>query len=99
VPITGANPVTKPAVTFDSYWISTLNVMAPHPDKKARAHVSLKAYASTPKEDGTHDSDDKTVNVMIPDLFAAAAGDADLAAALHAVFAAIEKIAKQQGKI
>ena len=89
-----AEPTTRPAVTYDRYWLQTLVMRAPAPGQPADATVVLARYSSA---DGSLSGE--TVTLTVSDLFTRAAGDQQLAAAMAALLEAVKKIAADDGVV
>jgi hypothetical protein len=89
-----AEPTTRPAVTYDRYWLQTLVMRAPAPGQPADANVVLARYSSA---DGSLSGE--TVTLTVADLFTRAAGDQQLAAAMAALLEAVKKIAADDGVV
>jgi hypothetical protein len=87
-----ADPISRPAVTYDRYWLQTLVMQAPSPTQKATATVILAPYSQA---DGSLLG--QTVTLAVDDLFARAATDAQLAGAMAALVAAVQRLAADQG--
>ena len=87
-------PTSRPAVTYDRYWVQTLVVRAPAPNQPADATVILAAYASA---DGSLSGE--TVNLTVSDLFTRAAGDQKLAKAMVSLMQAVQQIAAADGLV
>ena len=98
MPITGTNPITIPSKTFSDYWITELHVNSDIPSGKSQASVTLRPFAV--EEDGSITFGATEPIVMtIPDLFGAAANNSDVAAAMSAIYAAVQSLAQVQGLI
>lgn len=89
-----AEPTTRPAVTFDRYWLQTLVIRAPSPGLPADATAVLAPYSSA---DGSLSGESVTINVQ--DLFARAANDEQLAMAMWVLLGAVRSVAAADGLV
>lgn len=89
MPIQPSNPIIVPAteaVTYDSIWITSLNITALDTNQPVRCNVMVAPYNSTTGE--INRSLQKPL--FIQDLYAEAAIDPTIAAALQAIYAAVQ---------
>lgn len=96
--IEGSNPVVipaQPSQTFDVWWVQEFQTFGISPAQKVTSTFVLVPQNSTT---GAIDQA-KSVRVNVPDLFALIAQDSVVADAFGAVIAALQKIAKDQGRI
>jgi uncharacterized protein YcnI len=77
-------PETKPAVTFDRFWLETL-VVRSSVGGDATAHVTLTPYSST-----TGESSPNAVTMEVPNIMAGAEESPAMALALAAVLEAVK---------
>lgn len=89
-----ANPTTRPAVTFDRWWVQTLVIRSPGPAEEANATCILAAYSS---EDGSLSGE--TVQLDVADLRAGSLTDPKLAAAWSALVEYVQAVAKDRGLV
>ena len=96
MPITLATPITIPAQSeqvADTIWISSLQINAPTPTGKCSVTARL-----VPMVSSTGALINKEAKILvIKDVFATAATDSAVAAAMTAIFAAIQSQADAQG--
>lgn len=88
------DPTSRPAVTFDRWWLQTLVVRAPSPTDEANATAVLASYASA---DGSLSG--QTVSVEASSLLAESQTNPLAAAAMAAILRYVESLAKTQGLI
>ena len=88
-------PVVQPSVSYGSLWINTLNIVSDDPAKPVLANISVSPW--DPVSNTCLRS--ATVNITFSDLFAAANKDQTgvLAAAIEAIYAAVQTICGEQG--
>ena len=87
-------PTTRPAVTYDRYWVQTIVVRCPSPAEKAVATAVLARCSSS---DGSLSGE--TVSITVEDLFARAAGNEQIATAMHSLMVAIQQLACAEGLV
>lgn len=88
------SPKTRPAVTFDRFWLGTLVVRSAGPGSDSTAYVTLTPYSS---ETGEASPDEITMEV--PGIMAGAADNPAMAAALAAVLEAVLAEGVNRGEI
>jgi len=76
-------PITPPSPTFDSVWITSLNINAYNPQQPVTANVIVCPMSTATQTLNTNLS----VNVQIPDLFALAASNNYIANTMGSIFA------------
>lgn len=87
-----ADPKSRPAVTYDRWWVQTVVVRSPGPLEESSASCVLAAYSS---EDGSLSGE--TVQLEVSALRAAAISDPRAAAAMAALVTYIEAVARERG--
>lgn len=98
-----AIPATKPtnvpaqsARVYDKWWMTQMMVQAGDPNKKVRATVMLKKYATLP--DGSFELEDgQATTVVIDDLFHVAQSNTDVATAISALMTAVASYGASKG--
>lgn len=89
-----ADPKSRPAVTFDRWWVQSVVVRAPGPLEEMSAACILAAYSSA---DGSMSGE--TVQLEVSNLQAASISDPLAAAAMASLVTYIESVARERGLI
>lgn len=91
-----AEPLSISA-TFDKVWVREIVISAPQIGGEAEARVMLTLFRTT--ENGVEPAPSEPIRMHVKDLLAGAEADSDLAAAVTALMAYINKIGIEQGVI
>jgi len=83
----------SPAITYNKYWLSSLQIYSPAPNHPANLRAVLVPYDGAANVLQGH-----SVMINIPDVFTTAKTDATVAQAMGAALTAIESVCKSQGK-
>lgn len=91
-----ASPTEINAV-YDKYWVSEVIVSAPQIGGEATARVLLTKFRTVGQE--VEPSPGQGTWITVNDLLSASEADADLAAAVGSLMAAIQKVGRERGEI
>jgi len=86
------DPVTRPAVTYDRWWVQTLVFQAPSPMAEATANVTLASYSSA---DGSLSGE--TATITLDNLMGRIGDDHTLAAAMAGIVQVVQRVAFERG--
>lgn len=86
------DPVTRPAVTYNRWWVQTLVFQAPSPTAEAIANVVLARYSSA---DGSLSGD--TVTLTLDNLLGRITDDYTLASAMAGIVSVVQRVAAERG--
>jgi hypothetical protein len=86
------DPVTRPAVVFDRWWLTTLVMQSPSPAGEATVNVTLARCSSA---DGSLSGE--TVTLTLDNLFARAQADPTLMAAMAGIVSTVQAVAAERG--
>lgn len=92
--ITATNTLTVPEKTYPEWWIRQLMIGAPDPAGRATAHIVLAPYNSLTPEICADNT--RFVTINIDDVFALAGTTTEVASAMTALFAAVDKVGKDR---
>jgi hypothetical protein len=92
--LVATDPVTRPAVVYDRWWLQSLIVQAPTPTGEATATVILARYSSA---DGSLSGE--TTTITLPDLFGRLGDDYTLASAMAGIVQVVQRIAAEKGLV
>jgi len=87
------NPITVPSKVADSLWITSLNIIAPDATRPIRVQMLVAPFISSTGEI----LKDMQKPVVISNLDTEAAGNPLVAAAVAAIYAAVENLVKTKG--
>lgn len=102
MPIVSDNPkVIEPEapVVYDLWWIQQLIVFATNPNAAVRVHADLCRARALPEGGGMELDPTTKATLRVPDLFALAATNPAVAAAVAQLVAALGDVAKSEGVI
>jgi hypothetical protein len=88
MPIPLQTPITVPQKTADSVWITNLNIVAPAANRPVMANVTVAPFNSTTGDIFR----DKAKTIPIADVQAAAQQTPQIAAALQAIYVAVNQL-------
>lgn len=94
--LVAASPTEINAV-YDKFWVSEVIISSEQIGGQVTARVKLTKFRDT--ADGVEKSPGAETWLTVNDLMEAADGDQDLAAAVGAIVAAIQKVGRQEGEI
>jgi hypothetical protein len=92
-----SEPLDVPAKLFDKLWVREIVISSPTVGGEAEARVTLVRFRTT--ETGVEEAPAEPIRLHVQDLLAGAETDADLAAAVGALMAYINKIGIEQNII
>jgi hypothetical protein len=97
--IPASSPTNVPAqgaMTYGNWWISQFMVQAQNPNNPVRVTAILRKYGTLPDGSLEFSPTDAPVTLTIPDLFAAAATNTDMASAIDALIAQVQALGTSQ---
>jgi hypothetical protein len=87
MPINAKNPIVRPAITLDKYWIQSLRINAAEVGGDAQAEIVLIPYNNSGDKDYTQPKVIKFHNILSE----ISAGNVKLAQAFGAIMAAVQE--------
>ena len=92
MPIQPTSPISIPAKTADSLWILSLNIIASDSVRPIRVQMSVAPFISSTGEI----LKDMQKPIIIPDLSVEATKNPAVAAAVQAIYAAVQSLVQEQ---
>lgn len=94
MPIQPTEPIVIPQKTADKLWITSLHIISPNPLNPTRGHITIAPCVS--------DNNNEIItslqkSIVIDDLFSEVESNPKLAAAIQAIFEAVDSMVKSRG--